>query len=125
MYHKFATSLQVEWQYLCRCVPGVGQHLAPVEAAIRMLLIPALLQVKPGDVKNELHTLQSHGFKTGGKNLRNPGTGADRLFQASEDASGVLMVSLLGGTALDSVTHRAQQVRGVGAAAQKDKMAPD
>ena len=54
-------------------------------------------------------------------NLRNPETGADRLVQASEEASGVLVASLRGGTPLDSVAHRTQ-VRGAGAAAQK-KMA--
>ena len=53
-------------------------------------------------------------------NLRNPKTGADRLFQASKVASGVLVASLRGGTPLDSVAHRAQ-VRGAGAAARKEK----
>ena len=43
-YHSFATLLQAEWQYLCRCTPGVGPHLVPLEDAIMMKLIPALLQ---------------------------------------------------------------------------------
>ena len=72
-------------------------------------------------VKDKLRTLLSHGVKAGGMNLRNPKTGADRLSQASEDASGVLVASLRGGTPLDSAAHRAQ-VRGAGAAARKEKM---
>ena len=121
-YHGFATSLQAEWQYLCRCVPGVGRHLAPVEAAIKTLLIPALLEMPVDHVKAELCTLLSRGVKAGGMNLRNPETSADCLFQASKEALGVLFASLRGGTPLDSVAHRAQ-VRGAGAAARKEKAA--
>ena len=55
-------------------------------------------------------------------NLRNPTEGADRLFEASKEASGILVASLRDGTPLDSVAHRAQ-VRGAGAAARKDKAA--
>ena len=71
-YHGFATSLQVEWQYLCRCVPGIGRHLAPVEEAIKTLLIPALLELPVDRVQAELRTLLLHGIKAGGMNLRNP-----------------------------------------------------
>ena len=60
-YHGFTTSLQAEWQYLCRCVPGVGQHLTSVEAAIKTLLIPALLELPVDHVKAELRTMLSHG----------------------------------------------------------------
>ena len=41
-------------------------------------------------------------------NIRNPVEGADRLFEASEAASGVLVASLLNGTELQPVTHRGQ-----------------
>ena len=47
--------------------------------------------------------------------------GADRLFEASEAASGVLVASLLNGTELPSVTHRGQ-VRAVSVTARKEKM---
>ena len=65
-YHGFATLLQAEWQYLCRCVPGVGRHLSPVEEAIKTLLIPALLELPVDHVQAELRTLLSHGVKAGG-----------------------------------------------------------
>ena len=93
-YHGFATLLQSESQYLCRCTPGVGPHLAPLEDAIRMKLIPALLQQPPGWASDDLRTLLSHGVKFRGMNIRNPVEGADRLFEASEAASGVLVASL-------------------------------
>ena len=57
--------LQAEWQYFCRCVPGVGRHLAPVEDAIKTLLIPALLELPVDHVQAELRTLLSHGVKAG------------------------------------------------------------
>ena len=93
-YHGFATSLQAELQYLCRCTPGVGPHLAPLEDAIGMKLIPALLQQPPGWVSDDLRTLLSHGVKFGGMNIRNPVEGADCLFEASDAALGVLVASL-------------------------------
>ena len=46
----FTQSLQSEWQYLCRCVPGGGVHLEPVEAAIQQVFIPELLAVKSDSV---------------------------------------------------------------------------
>ena len=116
--------MQAEWQYLCRCVPGVGRHLAPVEAAIKTLLIPALLELPADHAQAELSTLLSHGVKAGGMNIRNTETVADRLVQASKEASGILVVSLCGGTPLDFVAHRAQ-VRGAGAAARKEEVAQE
>ena len=41
-------------------------------------------------------------------NICNPVEGADRLFEASEAASGVLVASLLDGTDLESVSHRGE-----------------
>ena len=54
-------------------------------------------------------------------NIRNPVEGADRLFEASQAASGVLVASLLDGTELVSVSHRGQ-VRIASVAAKKGKM---
>ena len=42
-YHGFATSLQAEWQYMSRAVPGLEAYLQPIEDAIGRDLIPALL----------------------------------------------------------------------------------
>ena len=120
-YHGFALSLQAEWQYLCRCVPGVGTHLAPVEQVIRSHLIPALLEVPQSAVTDSLRALLSHGVKAWGLNLRNPETGADRLFRASAEASEVLVTSLMANAALDSVQHRVCVCK-AGTDARKEKV---
>ena len=99
----------------------MGPHLAPLDDTIRAKLIPALLQQPPGGVRDDLRTLLLHGVKFGGLNIRNPVEGADRLFEASEAASGVLVASLLNGTELPSVTHRGQ-VRAASVMARKEKM---
>ena len=38
-----AMSLQHEWQYVARTVPGIGHLFAPVERAIRNNFLPTLL----------------------------------------------------------------------------------
>ena len=35
VYYGFSQSLQAEWTYFSRCVPDIGQYLAPVKTAIR------------------------------------------------------------------------------------------
>ena len=65
-YHGFATSLQAEWKYLCRCTPNIGPHLALLEDAIQAQMILALLQLPPGEVTDDLQTLLSHGMEQGG-----------------------------------------------------------
>ena len=54
-------------------------------------------------------------------NLRNLATGADRMFQASNEASGALVTSLLGNAGLELVEYRAQ-VRKTSTNARKEKV---
>ena len=82
-YHSFVTSLQAELQYLCRTTTGVGEHMGPVEDGVRDVMIPAMLQLKPSEVTDDLRTLLSHGVKQGGINFRNPVEGADAIFASS------------------------------------------
>ena len=121
VFTGFSQSLQAEWQYLCRCVPDVGKHLGPVEAAIKEFMIPALFDMEASEVKDDFRRLLEHGVKQGGMNLRDPSKGADRLLQASSEASEVLVASLLGNTTLDSVEHKAC-VRTAGAKARKERV---
>ena len=44
-YTGFVVSLQSEWQYNCRAVPGVGKLLQPVEDGIVGDFTPALLDI--------------------------------------------------------------------------------
>ena len=114
-------SLQAEWQYLCSCISGVGQHLAPLEDAIRTKLILALIQLLPGGIGNNRYALLSHGVKTGGISIRNPVEGTDSLFDASESTLGVLVASLLDGTELEPVSH-SRQVRVASMTAREKKV---
>ena len=63
-YTGFAQSLEAEWQYLCRCVPGIEKHLGPVEEAIhRHVLIPDLLEVEFEEVLAEFWQPLTNGVK--------------------------------------------------------------
>jgi hypothetical protein len=42
VYVGLVSSLQAEWQYLCRVVPGAEQFLGPIKSAICEKFIPAL-----------------------------------------------------------------------------------
>ena len=120
-YAGYSQSLQAEMQYICRVVPGVGKLLEPVEAAIREYLIPALFKLEPGELKEDFRILLEHGVKQGGMNLKNPSKGAERLLQASTEASEVLVASLLDATKLDSVAHKACVCQ-AGANARKERV---
>jgi hypothetical protein len=120
-YAGFTQSLQAEWQYLSRCVPGVEKHLVRVKEAIRCELIPALLQVNESEVKDDLRRLLAHSVKTGGLNIRDPAAGAERLHQSSVEATKVLADLLLLNTELDLVSHK-QCVRKAGASARKERV---
>jgi len=120
-YVGFTQSLQSEWQYLCRCVPGVGVHLEPVEAAIQQVFIPALLAVKPESVDADFRQLLANGVKQCGLNIRDPAAGAERLHQCSSEASVVLAKSMNDDSPLDSIAHK-QCVRQAGTKARKERI---
>mmetsp|Transcript_37593 Transcript_37593/g.78738 ORF Transcript_37593/g.78738 Transcript_37593/m.78738 type:complete len:434 (+) Transcript_37593:218-1519(+) len=123
-FYGFSQSLQAEWQYVCRCVEGVEEHLQPVEEAIQGKLIPVLLECEELDIANNVWQLLSHGTKQGGMNLRDPLAGAVHLYQVLTEASAVLGASLLADTPLDSVAHKAC-VREAGTKARKEKAAKE
>jgi hypothetical protein len=50
-------SLQQEWQYLQRVIPNCGEAFEPVEEAIRMVFLPALLQATEEECQRELTSL--------------------------------------------------------------------
>ena len=120
-YMGFAVSLQSEWQYICRAVPGVEALLQPVEDAIVGEFIPALLDIQPGELTPTLRRLLGHGVKQGGMNLRNPVEGAARMRQTSVDGSKILVASLLGGEELNCEQH-AVSVRAASKEARKERV---
>ena len=120
-YAGLVNCLQAEWQYLCRVEPGVGTHLAPVEAALRNKFIPALLGTTD-PTTDELRLLIAQGVKQGGLAIRNPVETAERLYQTSKEATDLLVQSLLSNSLLDNEAH-AGCVRAAGNAARKERVA--
>jgi hypothetical protein len=92
-----------------------------VEGAIREFLIPALLDLPASEIKDDFRALLGNGVKQGGLNIRYPTKGADRLHQASQEASEVLAASLMKKDTLDLVEHKGC-VRAAGARARKERV---
>jgi hypothetical protein len=111
-YAGLVSSLQAEWQYLCRVVPGVEWFLGPIETAISAKFIPALLQVSD-PVDDKVRLLLSHGVKLGGLALRNPVTSAPLFHAISKEARELLVKALHENGELNADGHRAC-VRGAG-----------
>ena len=62
-YAGLVWCLQAEWQYLCRVCPGVGPHLQPIEDALRLRFIPAVLGHKGYEVTDDARDLYGSGVK--------------------------------------------------------------
>jgi hypothetical protein len=101
-----ASSLQAEWQYICRVVLGAEHYLGPIKTAICEKFIPALLQVSD-PVDDTFRQLLSQGVKFGGLALRNPVTSAPHLHQSSVDACDILVKALHNRGGLNAEAHKA------------------
>jgi hypothetical protein len=119
-YAGLASSLQAEWQYICRVIPGAEHYLGPIESAICEKFIPALLQVSD-PVDDVFRQLLSQGVKFGGIALRNPVTSAPALHQSSIDACDMLIKALHVGGGLNAEAHKAC-VKAAGNGARKVRM---
>ncbi|KAL7452949.1 hypothetical protein ACHAXS_000289, partial [Conticribra weissflogii] len=117
-----ALSLQAEWQYICRVVPGIAQDLAPVKAVIRSDFLLALFSSTTLMViDNDFCCLLGHSVKMGGVSIRDPTQAADRLFEASKKATSLLAKNVVANADFTVKMHRAQ-VRQVLARLHKDRM---
>jgi hypothetical protein len=119
-YAGLVSSLQAEWQYLSRVVPGVERFLGPIETAISAKFIPALLQVSD-PVDDKVRLLLSQGVKQGGLALRNPVTSAPLLHASSKEACELLVKALHKNGELNADGHRAC-VREAGDRARKTRI---
>ncbi len=119
-YAGLALSLQAEWQYICRVVPGAEHYLGPIETAICEKFIPALLQVS-NPVDNTSGQLLSQGVKMGGLALQNSVASAPLLHQSSVDACDILAKALHNGGGLSTEAHKAC-VREAGYQARKARL---
>jgi hypothetical protein len=118
-YAGLAMSLQQEWQYLQRVIPDCGEAFEPIEEAIRMVFLPALLQATAAETQRELTTLS---VRQAGLGLPDPTLSAPDCFAASEASTELLAQSLREGTALDAnmhVKHAGEQRRSARKARQE------
>ena len=103
-YCGVTMSLQSEWQYLQRVVPGTGKYFGPVERAIRDVFLPNLFGETA--ISDELREATTLGVKCTGLGLPDPTTTAERCFEVSRKSCGVLTESLLDGDTLSWADHR-------------------
>ena len=109
---------QLEWQYLQRNVPGVGTLMGPIEEALRDKFFPALLRGE--EINAEFRQILGHSIKHGGLCIPETQLSAESAYNTSKATSGELVDSLLGGSALNYVGHRAC-VRQASAGARRER----
>jgi hypothetical protein len=101
-YAGMAMSLQAEWQYLQRTVPGAGEKMGPIEEALKEHFLPALFG---GKVDADLRELVGHSVRNGGLGLPDPTLTAARNHETSVSCCVELTDSLLEGIELDCAEH--------------------
>ena len=98
-------SLQSEWQYLQRTVPGVGTLMVPIEEALREKCSPSLFGGE--EIDADFRKILGRGVKHGGLGIPDLRLSSDSTYNNSKAASRGLVDSLLGGSVLNYVGHMA------------------
>ena len=102
-YVGLTRSLQMEWQYLQRVVPGVADSFEPVEKALVDEFLPALLGENV--LFAELREVLSLPIKSAGLGISNPMSTASECHRVSKACTQSLTDSLLDGEDLDVVVY--------------------
>ena len=79
--------------------------MGPIEEAIREKFFPALFGGE--EIDSDFWKTLCHNVKHGGLGITNPLMSAESVYNTSKAASGELVDSLLGGSALNYICHRA------------------
>ena len=103
-YTGLGMSLQSEWQYLQRTVPGVGTLIGPIEEALREKFFPSLFGGE--EIDADFRKILGHSVKHGGLGIPDPRQSAESAYNTSKVASMEMVDSLLGGSVLNYVGHR-------------------
>ena len=104
-YAGLGMLLQLEWKYLQRTVPGVGTLMGPIEESLREKLPPALFGGK--EINSNFRKILVHSANNGSLGIPEPQMSAESAYNTSNASSEELIDSLLGGTSLNYVVHRA------------------
>eukprot|EP00956_Cyclotella_meneghiniana_P030419 scaffold76449_cov22-Cyclotella_meneghiniana.AAC.1 len=121
-YAGLTMSLQHEWQYVARTVPGIGHLFAPIERAIRQHFLPILLGEEA--ITGEMRELLAQGVKQAGLGIRNPVDCAASLFDTSKLCCEKLVEALVVGTEFNLAEHK-KQVRSNGSHARNMRIADE
>ena len=87
----FVHRLQARWGFLMRTVPLLSELLQPLEDAIRMRLIPAILGKEVSDLERSLLSLPA---KFAGLGMRNPVEECEKAYEWSKALTKPLTKSL-------------------------------
>ena len=104
-YAGLGMSLQSEWKYLQRTVPGVGTLMGPIEEALREKLFHSLFWGK--EITANFRKILCHSVKHGGLGIPDPRLSAECAYNTYKVASRELVDSLLRGSVLNYIGHRA------------------
>ena len=104
-YAGLTKSLQNEWTYLQRVVPGADAAMAPLEDAITRTFLPALFQEQPEDRLHELRVQISLAVKAAGLGIHHPVHCGGTNHATSLEVTGGLVRSLLNGQHLNTATY--------------------
>ena len=85
--------------------PGVGTLMGPIEEDLREKFFPAIFGGE--EINANFRKILGHSVKHGGLGIPDPWLSAESEYNTSKAASGELVDSLLGGSALNYVGHRA------------------
>ena len=102
-YAGLVMSLQAEWQYLQRTVPGVEEHMGELEVVLREEFIPALFGGRPPD---NMRDIFGHSVKRGGLGILDPTQAAAHNYATSQECCGELVESLVQREGLNYAAHR-------------------
>jgi hypothetical protein len=95
-YAGLAMSLQGEWQYLLRTVPGAGALMGPIEKAIREVFLPALFGEPDagGCITDDEREMYGLSVRHTGLGIPNPCTTGDQCLDMSESCCSMLTASI-------------------------------
>ena len=97
--------MQLEWQYLQRTFPTVVTLVGPIEEALREKFFPVLFRGE--EIDTNFWKILGHSVKHGGLVIPDPWLSKESAYNTSKASSGELVDSLLEGSALNCVGHRA------------------
>ena len=97
--------MQSEWLYLQRTVPEVGTLMGPIEEALREKLFPSLFGGE--EITANFWKILGHSVNHGGLVIPDPRLSSESAYNTSKAARRELVDSLLGGSVLNYIGHRA------------------